>query len=89
MSFSGQPAHRNLSQSWFQLFFEGCAIKVIQLAMLQASERSGRILGNTVEVYHIVYIYFSNSLVQDLHTHRTIDLDKITFFNDEQPQWFP
>ena len=69
MAVSGQPAHRNLSQSWFQLFFESCAMKVIQLALLQASERSGCILGDTVEVYHIdIYINFGNSLVQDLHT---------------------
>ena len=56
MAFSGQPAHRNLSQSWFQLFFESCAIEVIQMALLRASERSGRILGN-MEVYHIVYTH--------------------------------
>ena len=43
-------------------------MKVIELALLRASERSGRILGYTVEVCHIVYIYLGNSLVQDLHT---------------------
>ena len=59
-----------ISQSWFQLLFESCAIEVIQMALLRASERSGRILGNMVEVYHIVYTHFvfGNSLVQDLDT---------------------
>ena len=32
-------------------------MKVIQLALLKASKRSGRILGNTMEVYKIVYVY--------------------------------
>ena len=59
MALSGQPAHGNLYQLWFQLFFEGCAIKVVQLALLQALKRFCRIPGDTMEVYHIcIYTLF-------------------------------
>ena len=54
MAFSGKQAHGNLYRSRFQLFFKCYALKMIQLSLLHASERSGQILGDTVEVY----IYF-------------------------------
>ena len=60
MAFFGQPAQENVYRSWAELLFDvDFGLKDIQLVGLQASERYGCMLRNTVVEVHHVYVFYS------------------------------
>ena len=52
---------------------------------LRASERCGRMLGNTVEVYHIYICVFGNFILEELSPTITFDSDKTNFSQMSNP----
>ena len=62
MASSGQPAYENEYRSCLDFFFDvGCGMTVIQQIRLQAEQRNRRIVRNTVEVHHRLYMFWATS----------------------------
>ena len=54
---------------------------------LRGSERFGRMLGNTVDVYHIYICVFGNSLREELYAYPNNLLGQNKLFAEEQSPW--